>query len=84
MINAGVLIVYFVSLAIAFFAGWHVALKAKRIELDSEKERNSFFDSIFETIKDFIEDNTGNKKDKEEVAKIVTEDGRAKEARHFF
>ena len=69
----------------AFGSGFFCGLIAKKVRLTDAAQEQKWHQSLIESIKDFIEDYIpGKEPEDKEVKKVVTKDGKEKDARYFF
>jgi Mn-dependent DtxR family transcriptional regulator len=69
----------------AFISGFFCGLKLKKEKARAENEERDWKESLIESIKDFIEDYIpGKEPETSEVKKVITKDGKEKDARYFF
>jgi len=79
------MITFGIFMIVAFISGFFCGMKVRKTKAeDTEREVKSKI-SLFESLKDFIEDYIpGKEPENSEVEKVVNKSGREKDARYFF
>jgi hypothetical protein len=79
------MIVFGIFMIAAFISGFFCGLKVRKAKLADSEDEKKWHQSLIESIKDFIEDYIpGKEPEDKEVKKVLTKDGKEKDARHFF